>query len=491
MKVGPLEVDPLARQVRARRRAGAACPRRSSRCCARSPSTRRACSRARNCCAGCGAFGCSVPTRTLDSHASRLRRKLADAGAPGMIVNVWGVGYRLIDGAVAGVTAAAGRGLAGRPRGGAVVVLAVRRAAADATSGVPRRARAARAAHRRAARPSTSACATMASPPTSCGRSGRARAGRARARGSRRARDAACAGDGRDRGRRAPGWCADSVEAWRPAAVARGVTLEFSGETRASRSWVIRAAGPGDGESDRQRDRARRLAGARHGRRRRRRESAVAVTDDGPGLPAADRRAGARASRRRDARGQRSLAVGDRAPDGRPAGVSGLAIVAADRRGPWWERSRAVGHRGRAAVPRARRPRPTPLTGARRLPAPRSSSSFPRRGPALTASARHAHRADGTARRSASADASRPSALDGAAGRMSELAAPHLAIASASGAFACFGGAEGGCVGEMTVVGLHCGRGWVTLAALDGTRVAGLLPPSHPGLSVPSPDATP
>lgn len=32
-------------------------------------------------------------TRTLDSHASRLRRKLGAGG--GVIVNVWGVGYRL------------------------------------------------------------------------------------------------------------------------------------------------------------------------------------------------------------------------------------------------------------------------------------------------------------------------------------------------------------------------------------------------------------
>lgn len=34
-------------------------------------------------------------TRTLDSHASRLRRALARAGAHGLIVSVWGVGYRL------------------------------------------------------------------------------------------------------------------------------------------------------------------------------------------------------------------------------------------------------------------------------------------------------------------------------------------------------------------------------------------------------------
>ncbi len=34
-------------------------------------------------------------TRTLDSHASRLRRKLDAGGA--YVINVWGVGYRLID----------------------------------------------------------------------------------------------------------------------------------------------------------------------------------------------------------------------------------------------------------------------------------------------------------------------------------------------------------------------------------------------------------
>jgi DNA-binding response OmpR family regulator len=37
-------------------------------------------------------------TRTLDGHASRLRRKLGRRGA-GLVVNVWGVGYRLTDAA--------------------------------------------------------------------------------------------------------------------------------------------------------------------------------------------------------------------------------------------------------------------------------------------------------------------------------------------------------------------------------------------------------
>jgi DNA-binding response OmpR family regulator len=40
-------------------------------------------------------FRTYVPTRTLESHASRVRRKLASAGLSGWIVNVWGVGYKL------------------------------------------------------------------------------------------------------------------------------------------------------------------------------------------------------------------------------------------------------------------------------------------------------------------------------------------------------------------------------------------------------------
>ena len=35
-------------------------------------------------------------TRTLDSHACRLRQKLARSGDR-FVINVWGVGYRLTD----------------------------------------------------------------------------------------------------------------------------------------------------------------------------------------------------------------------------------------------------------------------------------------------------------------------------------------------------------------------------------------------------------
>jgi DNA-binding response OmpR family regulator len=36
-------------------------------------------------------------TRTLDSHASRLRRKLEASGDERFVLNVWGVGYRLVE----------------------------------------------------------------------------------------------------------------------------------------------------------------------------------------------------------------------------------------------------------------------------------------------------------------------------------------------------------------------------------------------------------
>jgi DNA-binding response OmpR family regulator len=36
-------------------------------------------------------------TRTLESHASRLRKKLRVAGGDRFVVNVWGVGYRLLE----------------------------------------------------------------------------------------------------------------------------------------------------------------------------------------------------------------------------------------------------------------------------------------------------------------------------------------------------------------------------------------------------------
>ncbi|MGI8715259.1 MAG: response regulator transcription factor [Solirubrobacteraceae bacterium] len=45
-------------------------------------------------------FRATGATRTLDSHASRLRKKLS-VGRGVFVINVWGIGYRLIDGQVA------------------------------------------------------------------------------------------------------------------------------------------------------------------------------------------------------------------------------------------------------------------------------------------------------------------------------------------------------------------------------------------------------
>ncbi|MFN0153119.1 MAG: response regulator transcription factor [Gaiella sp.] len=42
-------------------------------------------------------IGSGVRTRTIDSHASRARRKLSLAEGDRFVVNVWGVGYRLVD----------------------------------------------------------------------------------------------------------------------------------------------------------------------------------------------------------------------------------------------------------------------------------------------------------------------------------------------------------------------------------------------------------
>jgi DNA-binding response OmpR family regulator len=98
MRIGPLEVDPLSRQVRlhgerlllskkefALLRALAAEPTRVF--------TREELLR------GVWGYRSLGTTRTLDSHASRLRQKLSVAGDR-FVVNVWGVGYRLVDGTI-------------------------------------------------------------------------------------------------------------------------------------------------------------------------------------------------------------------------------------------------------------------------------------------------------------------------------------------------------------------------------------------------------
>ena len=88
-----------ARDGARRRTPGQAVARRSTTCWSRSPASRRGCSPARSCCAASGGYATFGRTRTLDSHAARLRHKLV-AAEPGrrLVINVWGVGYRLTDG---------------------------------------------------------------------------------------------------------------------------------------------------------------------------------------------------------------------------------------------------------------------------------------------------------------------------------------------------------------------------------------------------------
>jgi DNA-binding response OmpR family regulator len=96
LRIGPLEIDTVARHVRlhgeqvelskkefALLRALAADPTRVF--------TREELLR------NVWGFRTMCATRTLDSHAFRLRRKLGVAGDR-FVVNVWGVGYRLLDG---------------------------------------------------------------------------------------------------------------------------------------------------------------------------------------------------------------------------------------------------------------------------------------------------------------------------------------------------------------------------------------------------------
>lgn len=98
IRVGPLEVDPLARQVWLHGESLALSKKEYAllRALAGDPTrvfTREELLR------GVWGFRSIGHTRTLDSHASRLRKKLTGMGDR-FVVNVWGVGYRLVDGSL-------------------------------------------------------------------------------------------------------------------------------------------------------------------------------------------------------------------------------------------------------------------------------------------------------------------------------------------------------------------------------------------------------
>jgi len=99
LQIGPLEVDPLCRQVWLDGRSIHLSKKEFSllRALAEEPTrvfTREELLR------GVWGFQSLGTTRTLDSHASRLRKKLS-VGGSSFVVNVWGVGYRLVDGGLA------------------------------------------------------------------------------------------------------------------------------------------------------------------------------------------------------------------------------------------------------------------------------------------------------------------------------------------------------------------------------------------------------
>ncbi|HEV2769880.1 MAG TPA: response regulator transcription factor, partial [Solirubrobacteraceae bacterium] len=99
LRVGPLEVDPPTREVRLRGRRLELSAKEFALLRALAVEPARVLPK-EELLRGVWGFRSMGQTRTLDSHACRLRHKL---GADGdrFVVNVWGVGYRLVDGPVA------------------------------------------------------------------------------------------------------------------------------------------------------------------------------------------------------------------------------------------------------------------------------------------------------------------------------------------------------------------------------------------------------
>ena len=98
LRVGGLEIDPVSRQVWLQGEPVALSKKEFGllRALAAEPTrvfTREELLR------GVWGFQVVCPTRTIDSHAHRLRKKLSAHGDR-FVVNVWGVGYRLVDGAL-------------------------------------------------------------------------------------------------------------------------------------------------------------------------------------------------------------------------------------------------------------------------------------------------------------------------------------------------------------------------------------------------------
>lgn len=100
VRVGVLEIDPVVRKVWIRGQPVALANKEFSLLRALASDPERAFSREELLRSIWGFHEARGTTRTLDSHAYRLRRKLARQGDR-FVINVWGVGFRLHDGELA------------------------------------------------------------------------------------------------------------------------------------------------------------------------------------------------------------------------------------------------------------------------------------------------------------------------------------------------------------------------------------------------------
>jgi DNA-binding response OmpR family regulator len=100
LRVGTLELDPPSRQVWLRGEPLRLSKKEFALLRALAAEPTRVFSR-EELLRGVWGFKVICPTRTVDAHAHRLRKKLGVRGDR-FVVNVWGVGYRLVDGKVGG-----------------------------------------------------------------------------------------------------------------------------------------------------------------------------------------------------------------------------------------------------------------------------------------------------------------------------------------------------------------------------------------------------
>jgi DNA-binding response OmpR family regulator len=98
LRAGPLEVDPISRRVELDGQRIVLSKKEFALLRALAEEPTRVYTR-EELLMGVWGFRAVGKTRTLDSHASRLRKKLSIDGNR-FVINVWGIGYRLLDGTI-------------------------------------------------------------------------------------------------------------------------------------------------------------------------------------------------------------------------------------------------------------------------------------------------------------------------------------------------------------------------------------------------------